>query len=188
MSEQKATDAPPVAPRIYDRVIVWAFILLLFVPVTFRGVVRQRAIPGTPRLLADVQNISCLFSYKPKWWNTFHLQARFSEGGPWVDLDESELFPMRPFGRRTRMHRYLVAWRGARGPKMEELARFVFRRYEALHPSDLQPVAVRFGRSLTRPDPEQPPESGFQRARWVDVPKSRKNVIVAYTRAILEGS
>ena len=29
----------------------------------------------------------------------------------WVELPESEYFQLQPFGRRTRMHRYLIAWK-----------------------------------------------------------------------------
>jgi hypothetical protein len=170
----------PIEPRARDRLAVAAFLLLFLIPMLLRSTVLQGPLPHSPALLTKLHNIACLFTKKPEGWSSYYVQIQRHETPIWETVDQAELFPLEPFGRRTRMHRLLAAWQGKPGPRTEDMARWVVLRWVQLHPEQPTPVAIRFARAWMIPSRDDPPEHGWQHPDWFEVPPNRRRVIVRY--------
>lgn len=179
-----ADDGPqtpePPAPRRRDRVAVAAFLILFLIPMFARSTVLRRPLPGAPELLTKLHSIACLFTHKPNAWGSYYVQIRYPERPTWETLDQHELFPLQPFGRRTRMHRLLVAWQAKPSPKTEDMARWIVERHTFLHPEAPRPEAIRFTRAWMIPSRDEPPEHGWRHPTWLEVPPKRRRVIAVY--------
>ena len=174
-----------VAPRWRDRVAVGGFLVLFFVPLVLRATVFEGPLPGSPALLTEVHNIACLFTHKPQGWSSYYVQLQDPASQRWTTLDQAELFPLQPFGRRTRMHRLLVAWEAKAGPRTEDLARWIVARWTELHPDRPPPGAIRFTRTWTIPSRDAPPAHGWVDPAWEEVPPQRRRIIATYAVADL---
>jgi hypothetical protein len=163
------------------------FVLAFLIPMLLRSTVLERPLPGTPRLLAKLHDIACLFPRKPRGWSSYYVQVLHPEHQQWSTLDQSELFPLQPFGRRTRMHRFLVDWGAKPGRRTADMARWILERHELLHEDEVQPIAIRFTQAWTFPSREHPPEHGWVQPDWLYVPSNQRRVIVTYTREELLG-
>jgi len=153
---------------------------LFLIPMLLRSTAPERQIPGTPALLIKLHSIACLFTHKPSGWSSYYVQIQ-PEGSPlWVTLDQRELFPLEPFGRRTRMHRLLIAWNAKPSRKTEHMARWIIERQLELHPDQPRPAAIRFTRTWMIPSRDAPPQQGWQHPDWHEVPPTRRRVIVSY--------
>ncbi|GEM_PF-1451016 len=162
-----------------------AFLVLFFIPMGLRSTVPSLRLPAPP-VLGKLHNIACLFTHKPEGWSSYHVQVRYPGEVGWETLDQRELFPLQPFGRRTRLHRLLVAWGAKASPRTEDLARWILVHHGALHPEDPPPVAIRFARSWVIPSRDQPPpEHGWVHPKWREVPPARRRIIVSYMRDTL---
>lgn len=170
--------SPP--PRLRDRLCVAGFLSCWLVPVLWHGAVSSGRLPGEPRALHRCHDIACLFSQRPSSWNTYYAQVRRDGRPEWLTLDLAEYFPMRPFGHRTRMHRFLIEW-GERSRGREELAEFIFRRHRELHPEAAQPVALRFVWTWTAPDIDRPPAGAWQPPPVERLPANRMRVLSTHT-------
>lgn len=178
----KPSPNPSPKPEWFDRVAVAAFLVLFLLPMVARSTLRHRDFPG-PTALTKLHSIACLFTKKPQGWSSYFVQVRYPGQVHWVTLDQSELFPLQPFGRRTRMHRLLVAWGAKEGRRTKDMARWVLTEHVARHPDEPVPVAIRFTRSWvipTRDDP--PPEAGWDHGEWLDAPPGNRRVIASYMR------
>ncbi|MFO7562113.1 MAG: hypothetical protein R6X02_05690 [Enhygromyxa sp.] len=171
---------PPNTPRARDRVAVVAFLLLFWIPMLLRSTVLERPVPGTPALLTKLHEIACLFTHKPSGWSSYYVQVQQGELPVWRTLDQSELFPLEPFGRRTRMHRLLAAWQAKPGPRTEDMARWIVLRWTELHPEDPALVAIRFTRTFMVPSRDEPPQRGWEHPDFYEVPPARRRVIASY--------
>ena len=178
--------APPNV-RWRDRLAVASFCLLLLLPILVRSTVHPQPLPGVPKLLNKVCSITCLFTHKPNGWSTYYVQARYPGRQSWETLDQAAFFPLKPFGRRTRMHRLLGAWQAKGGPQTRDMARWVLLRHGELYPDEPQPVAIRFSRSWSFPDPEDPPQQGWRHPTWLEVSPKRRRVIASYRASELVG-
>ncbi|MEM9458744.1 MAG: hypothetical protein AAGF11_31495 [Myxococcota bacterium] len=167
------------------RLAVASFCLLLLVPVVLRATVHPAPLPGLPSWLSKLSNIACLFTYKPEGWDSYYVQVRYPGHERWQTLDQAELFPLQPFGRRTRMHRLLSVWRAQAGARTQDMARWILRRHAQLHPEAPPPEAIRLGRTWSFPDPERPPSAGWRHPAWAEVPPERRRVIASYRRSEL---
>jgi hypothetical protein len=177
-------------PRPSDRIAVIAFVLAVLLPILARSTIHQAPLPGSPDLLDKLHAIACLFTKKPEGWSSYYAQVRYPDRVGWETLDQAELFPLQPFGRRTRMHRLLVAWQAKPSRKTEEMARWIIVRHAELHPERPLPNAIRFTRAWMVPSRDDPPQQGWRHPEWHETsPRSRK-VIVEYEVAQLlaEGS
>jgi hypothetical protein len=175
------------APRRRDRLAVAVFSIVFLIPMVLRATVLERPLPGTPRVLAKLHDIACLFPTKPNGWSSYYVQVLYPGHEQWTTLDQSELFPLQPFGRRTRMHRYLVAWGPEPGKRAADMAGWILERWAVLHADELQPIAIRFAKTWTFPSREHPPEHGWKQPEWLYAPANQRKVIVAYTREELLG-
>lgn len=163
-----------------DRVAVVAFLLLFLIPMLLRSTVLERPLPGAPSLLRKLHDIACLFTHRPDGWSSYYVQIQPAEMPIWLTLDQSELFPLEPFGRRTRMHRLLAAWDAKPSARTKDMARWILLRWAALHPEEPVPVAIRFARTWMIPSRDQPPQRGWEHPEYFDVSPERRRVIVTY--------
>jgi hypothetical protein len=171
---------PPNTPRLRDGIAVVAFLILFWIPMLLRSTVLQAPVAGTPALLTKLHEIACLFTHKPGGWSSYYVQIQQPELPIWQTVDQSELFPLEPFGRRTRMHRLLAAWQAKASPRTEDMARWVVLRWSALHPDEPAPVAVRFTRAFMIPSRAEPPRGGWEHPDYFEVPPERRRVIASY--------
>ncbi|NVB43356.1 hypothetical protein G6O69_36360 [Pseudenhygromyxa sp. WMMC2535] len=176
----------PTKIRKRDRLAVAAFLLLFLIPLLLRGSVLPAGVPA-PLVLRKLHNIACLFTHKPEGWSSYYVQIRYPGEAGWASLDQRELFPLEPFGRRTRMHRFLVAWGARPGPRTEDMARWIVREHERRHPDNGALAGIRFTRAWMIPSRDQPPEQGWAHPDYREVPPARRRVIASYTRAKLLG-
>lgn len=173
------------APRLRDRLAVAAFVLGVLLPILARSTVHQAPLPGSPALLDKLHAIACLFTKKPEGWSSYYVQVRYPDRMAWETVEQAELFPLEPFGRRTRMHRLLVAWGGTPSRKTRDMAQWIVVRHAALHPERPLPIAIRFTRAWMIPSRDAPPQHGWRHPQWHETsPRSRK-VIVEYDVANL---
>lgn len=170
----------PIAPRWYHRLVVWSFIVLIAAPVAYRGLSGRPLMRGLPRTIADVQNISCLFSTKPDGWVFFYFQVQREGSQRWDTLETSSLAALRPFGYRSRLHRYLVNWRRREGPGTREMARWILSRFAELEPGEPPPARVRISQGWTRSSIDAPPLGRWNPPDWRRLPPRRRRVIAEY--------
>lgn len=162
-------------PRWRDRLAVAAFLLLWLIPMVWHGAVNRRPLPGEPRLLHECHDIACLFTERPTSWNSYYVQVRGVTPG-WQTLDIREYFPMEPFGRRSRLHRLLLAWGPERELGRAEAARYIFARHRELHPGR-QPSELRFVWTWTAPSSDRPPEGAWQPPPVEQLPANRMRIL-----------
>jgi hypothetical protein len=175
-------------PRVRDRVAVAGFVLLVLLPILARSTVHTAPLPVTPELLDKLHAIACLFTDKPEGWSSYYAQVRYPDRVGWETIEQAELFPLQPFGRRTRMHRLLVAWQAKPSRKTQDLARWIVLRNAELHPERPLPVAVRFTRAWMIPTRDDPPQQGWRHPDWNETSPRTRRVIVEYDVAeLLEG-
>jgi len=175
------SEPSPIEPRVRDRLLVTAFLLLFWIPMLLRSTVLDGPLPGSPELLTKLHSIACLFTHRPDGWSSYHVQIQQQDAPIWRTLDQSELFPLEPFGRRSRMHRLLAAWNARPGPRTEDMARWILLRWVELHPDEPAPVALRFTRTWMFPSRDQPPQQGWRHPDYYEVPPDRRRVIVSYS-------
>lgn len=174
------SEPSPSKPRARDRLAVAAFLLLFLIPMLLRSTVSRAPLPGSPALLDKLQDIACLFTRKPDGWSSYYVQIQRSDPPIWETVNQAELFPLEPFGRRTRMHRLLAAWGAKPSRRTEDMARWIIGRWIEVHPDEPPPVAIRFTRAWMIPSRDQPPQHGWVHPDWLEVPPKRRRVIVSY--------
>jgi len=121
------------------------YVTLWLFPVANAGFTCE-AIRGLPRYLNDIWRVSCLFTDRVPSWGTYYFQVRLSGQETWIDVPTSDLSTMKPFGHRSRLDFMLSeATSRTNGDVIRfEMAEFVKKRYELLHPSEPDVAAVRF--------------------------------------------
>ena len=170
----------PITPRWHQRLLVWGFIALIAVPVAYAGWAGRPLMRGLPRTLADLQNISCLFSTKPDGWVFFYFQVQRKGSPHWETLETSSLAPLRPFGYRSRLHRYLVNWQRREGAGTREMARWILTRVAELEPGAPPPLRVRIAQGWTRSSVDAPPTGRWNPPPWRRLSAQRRRVIAEY--------
>lgn len=166
---------------------VAVFLLVFLIPMALRSTLsHDRPLPGAPALLDKLHSIACLFTLKPEGWSSYYVQVRYADRQRWETLDQAELFPLQPFGRRTRMHRLLVAWRAKPSARTRDMAGWILRRHAQLHPDEPRPDAIRFARAWTIPSTDEPPQHGWRHPTWLEIPPKQRRVIVVYLSDELE--
>jgi hypothetical protein len=178
-------ESPVETPRLRDRLAVAAFVFGALLPVLVRSTVHTAPLPGTPELLDKVHALACLFTKKPEGWSSYYVQIRYPDRMAWETVEQAELFPLQPFGRRTRMHRLMVAWQAKPSPKTQDLARWIVVRQVERHPERPPPDAIRFTRAWMIPSRDEPPQHGWQHPKWDETSPRTRRVIVEYAIADL---
>jgi hypothetical protein len=170
------TEGSAARVQVRDRLAVWAFCCFWLLPVIYVGTTRRA--PPLPAPMVELTNVTCLFTHAQPTWSAFFVEIRTRPGGPWVELDTQPYFGLRPFGHRTRLDRYLVAWSGRRGdPARDELARWFMREHQRRHPEAPAIVELRFVVAAIGVHPERPPSSAWTRPRLEDVPPNHRRIL-----------
>lgn len=172
-------------PRLRDRLCVAAFLLLWIVPTAYHGLWRAR-LPGEPALLHDWHDVACLFPSRPTVWNTYFVEVRRLGRVDWEQLDETLDFGMEPFGHRTRLHRFLVAWGVHRDRGRREVAEYLVASDRARHP-DAPIIALRFVWTGFVPRPEHVVQGAWRRAPLAEVPRHERRVLSVHEFAPRRG-
>ncbi|MDC0720910.1 hypothetical protein [Nannocystis bainbridge] len=164
-------------PRLRDRLCVAGFIAFWLVPLVWHGFVSPARLPGEPAIFHRWHSISCLFTDRPNQRNTYYVQVRYFGQSEWETLDLAGYFEMEPFGYRTRMHRYLVRWRGKKSRGREELAAWLYRRHAELHPDRELPSELRFVHAWTIPSVDEPPTGDARPPPLSEFPEERTQIM-----------
>ena len=167
-------------PTMRDRVCVAVFVLGWLVPVAWRGL-ELPVVRAVPRPVRELASISGLFTRAIPAWQAFYVQGRHGDG-PWFDIDESEWFRLAPFGRRTRMHRYLDEW-GARQPPQAELAAWIAARWGEAHPDRGAPHEIRFLRGLVASQGDRIGAEGWRKPLLRELPPNHVELWSTHTIA-----
>jgi hypothetical protein len=168
-----------VQPRRRDRLAVFLCFALWLVPLAWQGFVR-RPMPGLVSPLRRLTNISCLFSHALPTWTLFYTQVRIRAGGPWTTLDPEPGFALEPFGHRTRLHRFLVQWRGSRPRGLDELAQYLLDAYARAHPR-APAVELRFLQAPQEIGREAVPRGAWKRPLLRDIPANHLHIVSTHT-------
>lgn len=145
--------SPPRA-KLEDVARLAFFALFWILPVTYHGLSGSQRMPGWPRTLVHLTNISCLFTESMSTWPFDYIQVQ-TGSDEWTTLEESDYFRMPAFGYRTRFDE--LTRRGLGDPPLQELAYWVAKRHRELHPQSPPVTALRLVRafiSLADPIPE----------------------------------
>ena len=170
----------PMTPRWYHRLVVWSFLGLIIAPVGYRGLTGRPLMRGLPRTVADAQNISCLFSTKPDGWTFFYVQVQPAGSTHCETVEMSSLAAMRPFGYRSRLHRYLVRWQRREGLGTREMAVWALSRYAQIAPEAPPPDGIRIALGWTRSTLDNPPAGRWNPPPWHRLSPRRRRVIAEY--------
>lgn len=163
-------------PRLFDRLCVAGFLLLWIVPSGWHGLSRAR-LWFEPARLHDWHDIACLFPQRPTTWNLYYVEVRRAGYLSWEQLDEGIGFEMEPFGHRTRLHRYLVAWGADPRRAHAEVAAWLVARDREVHPDAAPIVALRFVWTWHSPSPDEPPEGAWKKPPLDTVPPERRRIL-----------
>lgn len=163
-------------PRLRDRLCVAAFILLWIAPTAYHGLWRA-PLPGEPALLHDWHDVACLFPTRPKVWNIYFVEVQRSGRREWEQLDETLDFGMEPFGHRTRLHRFLVAWGVNRDAGRREVADYLVASDRGRHPELPPIVGLRFVWTGFVPRPDDMAQGAWKRPPLSQVPRHERRVL-----------
>ncbi|MDC0718408.1 hypothetical protein [Nannocystis bainbridge] len=157
--------APEPGPARPLRRDVAAALLVLVVWLVPIGQGAIQAAPATwwPTIVRDLGSISCLFRHRPESVPYFFMQVLREGRREWEPVDERALFPMEPFGYRTRFDRFMERFGAKHEASRLDLARWVADRDRTLNPKQNPVVAVRFLAGSQKIDPARPPVGHWQK-------------------------
>ena len=121
------------------------FVVLWLLPVAQQGFTCQ-LIDGMPKFLNDMARVSCLFTDRVPSWDNYYFQVRLEGQETWLDVPKSDYTRMPPFGHRTRLD-FILSESGSRRNGniiRTEMASFIKKRYELLHPGGPRVSGVRY--------------------------------------------
>jgi hypothetical protein len=167
--------------RTRDRVAVWLFTFLWLLPVLYVGTTRRA--PPFPRLLVQLTNVTCLFTRAQPVWAAYYVQIRTSHDGPWIELDTRPTFGLQPFGHRTRLDRYLVAWGTKKhAAARDELAQWLMREHERRHPETRPALELRFVLASIAVRTDRPPAAAWSKPPLDQVPPNHLTIVSTHER------
>ena len=126
-----------------------------------------------PKYLVPVQ-------HQAGWMVFFYFQVQRKGSPHWETLETSSLAPLRPFGYRSRLHRYLVNWQRREGAGTREMARWILTRVAELEPGAPPPLRVRIAQGWTRSSVDAPPTGRWNPPPWRRLSAQRRRVIAEY--------
>lgn len=154
--------SPPATAGPLRRDVAAALLVLVVwaVPIS-EGAIQAAPASWWPTVVRDLGSISCLFRHRPESVAYYFVQVLRAGRRDWEPIDERAMFPMEPFGYRSRFDRFMERF-GARSERARlDLARWVAARDGELHPERSPVVAVRFLAAAQKIDPARPPQG-----RW----------------------
>lgn len=158
--------APDASPGFLRRdLVAGALVFALWIVPIVEGALNRAPNRAWPGVVRNMTAVSCLFSSLPERFRYFYVQIRRDggDGRDWQYVDERELFPMEPFGHRSRFDRFMERWGGADPRARDELARWLAARDRELHPHEPPVVAVRFLSAIQQIRADQPPQGHWHK-------------------------
>ena len=161
---------------LYGLVMSILFLVLFIVPMSLTGAV-QAKLYHIPAPLRNQYRISCLFTHASRTWDTAHYEVRLAGQLRWKEGPLEGFFDLDIFGYRTRFNRIVGAsrYKNKRGEvygknklRLQEMAHFIAKRWETLHPEDPLVQEVRFKRVRHKTGEEH----CMKRERWSRPPLS----------------
>lgn len=134
-SPQRRSDLYPFHAdwkRLQCNAGIFLFFVVWIFPVLYYGVTDTRP-PWLPEFVAQRANVSRLFPKEDRRVTIYEIRYRRHSQPEFSAYDESDGFPMRPFGFRSRMQRAL---RQASPARREALLEWVRERLNRKAPSD----------------------------------------------------
>ena len=161
----RSSDGIPVAKK--DIVGCVFFLLFWIIPVFYTGLTHHKIL-FFPRYVTYFQNIGNLFTHAVPVWPMPYIQVQLAGDPTWRTLAEEDFFRLWTFGYRTRF--FEAVYYGTNIPDYErkssqtqvELARWVARRYERLHPGSPAPEKIRFVAGLYYVQKDHPPSGHWR--------------------------
>lgn len=114
-------------PQLVNSALVGFFLITWLMPVLYYAAINRPA-PWIPSCLHRWTNISRLFSSEQNFWAVYAIEYRKASSSTFEPLDESLLFQMEPFGKRTRLQRILSM---ANEKERKELCLWIKNRVQA---------------------------------------------------------
>lgn len=149
--------APATARPLRRDVAAAALVLVVWAIPISEGAIQAAPAAWWPTVVRDLGSISCLFRHRPESVPYYFVQVLRAGRRDWEPIDEAALFPMQPFGFRSRFDRFMERF-GARSERARlDLARWVAARDRELDPGRSPIVAVRFLAGAQKIDPARPP-------------------------------
>ena len=137
------SEAARPGPRRRDVAAASLVLVVWLVPIS-EGALQAAPASWWPTVIRDLGSISCLFRHRPTQVNYFHVQVLREGRRGWEPIDEQALFPMQPFGYRSRFDRFMERFGMRRESARRDLARWIAARDNALFPARAPVVGVRF--------------------------------------------
>ncbi len=160
------------------------FLVYWVMPLAYTGITGKDS-PQGGRYLNHLWRVSALFIRRIPYWDNYYYQVKTEEGGDaWVDVPDGDISPMRPFGYATRAYRALGQGGGdpARPAVMRDLALFIKKKHEALHPEAGRVTEMRYVRVRYRSGSRELTQT---REHWqipplAEVPEGMRVVVNSY--------
>jgi hypothetical protein len=150
------TAEAPAGPRRRDVAAALLVLVVWIVPIS-EGAIQAAPASWWPTIVRDLGSISCLFRYRPESVSYYFVQVLRAGRREWEPLDERAMFPMEPFGYRSRFDRFMERFGHRSETARLDLARWVAARDRELNPVRSPVVAVRFLAGAQKIDRARPP-------------------------------
>jgi hypothetical protein len=148
--------AAPARPLRRDVAAALLVLVVWLVPIS-EGAIQAAPAAWWPTIVRDLGSISCLFRHRPESVSYYFVQVLRSGRREWEAIDERALFPMEPFGYRSRFDRFMERFGHRSEVARLDLARWVAARDRELNPVRSPVVAVRFLAGAQAIDRARPP-------------------------------
>lgn len=159
----------PTRPRRRDVAAALLVLVVWLVPIS-EGALQAAPATWWPTVVRDLGSISCLFRSRPESVAYYFAQVQRAGRRDWEAIDERALFPMEPFGYRSRFDRFMERF-GARQERARgDLARWIAARDRELNPERSPVSAVRFLAASQAIDPARPPAGRWHKPSAVANP------------------
>lgn len=155
------------------------FLVFLLVPLLFVNLTHKK-LKFLPPSLSFFYSTSRLFTNANYIWPMPYIQVRMEGDDRWMTLPQEDYFKMETFGYRTRLFEALyLALNDAQKSNAvrEEMALWIRRRYQMLHPGQPVPVALRFVAGLQRARPDAVPRGHWEKPPFAKFAKEDTYVI-----------
>jgi hypothetical protein len=155
--------APAPARPLRRDVAAALLVLVVWVVPISQGAIQAAPATWWPTVVRDLGSISCLFRHRPESVSYFFIQVLRDGRREWEPIDERAMFPMEPFGYRSRFDRFMERFGAKQETSRLDLARWVAARDRELNPTRAPVVAVRFLAGAQKIDPARPPSGHWQK-------------------------
>ena len=134
-----------------------ALVLVVWLIPISEGALQAAPASWWPTVIRDLGSISCLFRSRPESVAYFHAQVLRAGRREWEPIDETAMFPMQPFGYRSRFDRFMERFGGKNERARVDLARWIAVRDGELDPARMPVVGVRFLAGTSAIEVDRPP-------------------------------